>query len=271
MFELSRRVRFSLHPPPAGPGGSAGVSRDSGPWDPLDLGAFYELEVACRGRPDPGTGFVNNISEIDEAVEAHALPGLREALCRRPAGPRRSSGAILGGVVEALQPSLGDRVAWVRLWLSPYHWLRVEAASMDRVLISQQFEFAAAHRLHSPRLSAEENRAVFGKCNNPSGHGHNYKLEAVVSVPLSDDGGALGFAQIQRLVDEHVIRRFDHKHLNLDTEEFARVIPSVEHIARVCHEVLAGPVDEAGGRLERVTVWETDKTACTYPVGASRP
>ncbi len=271
MYELSRRVRFSLSPAQPGPGGAPQAGVDARDHDPIDLGAFYELEVSCRGRPDPTTGFVMNISEIDEAVGAHAVARLGEALRQWMAGSRRSAGAVLAEVVRAVQPRLGHAVAWVRLWLSPYHWLLVETSNMDRVLISQQFEFAAAHRLHCPDLSDEENRSLFGKCNNPSGHGHNYKLEAVVSVPLTDDGGPLGFARIEQLVDKHVIQRFDHKHLNLDTQEFARLIPSVEHIARVCHETLEGPVAEAGGHLERVTVWETDKTACTYPAGASTP
>ncbi len=143
---------------------------------------------------------------------------------------------------------------------------------MDRVQISQQFEFAAAHRLHCAELSDEENRRVFGKCNNPSGHGHNYRLEAAVSVPVNGSAPGFGFADLARLVDEQVLQRFDHKHLNLDTDEFAGLNPSVEHIARICHEVLAGPVADAGGRLEYVTVWETEKTACTFPArGQERP
>jgi 6-pyruvoyltetrahydropterin/6-carboxytetrahydropterin synthase len=271
MYELSRRVRISLSPAQLGPAGLPPAGLDDRDRDREGVAAFYELEVKVRGRPDPVTGFVLNISKIDESVRAHAVARLGGAMRRWMTGSRRSAGAVLAEVIEALQPQLGHFVASVRLWLSPYHWLLVEATNMDRVLISQQFEFAAAHRLHCPDLSDEENRSVFGKCNNPSGHGHNYKLDVVVSVPLADGGGPLGFAQVERLVDEHVLRRFDHKHLNLDTEEFARLIPSVEHIARVCHDLLLGPVAEAGGRLERVTVWETDKTACTYPVGASPP
>jgi 6-pyruvoyltetrahydropterin/6-carboxytetrahydropterin synthase len=183
-----------------------------------------------------------NISGIDAAVRGQAVSMIEQAMRQWMTGTRRSAGAVLAEILGALQPRLGHAVASVRWWLSPYHWLLVET-----------------------------NRSIFGQCNNPSGHGHNYKLEAVVSVPLTDDGGPLGFARIEQLVDEHVIRRFDHKHLNLDTEEFARLIPSVEHIARICHETLEGPVAEAGGRLERVTVWETDKTACTYPASASTP
>jgi 6-pyruvoyltetrahydropterin/6-carboxytetrahydropterin synthase len=271
MYELSRRVRISLNPAQPGPDGPPAADPCDRGLDTLGVGAFYELEVSCRGEPAPRTGFVMNISEIDAAVRGRAVAMIAEAMRRWMTGERRSAGAVLAEILAALQPRLGHAVASVRWWLSPYHWLLVETTNMDRVLISQQFEFAAAHRLHCPDLSDEENRSVFGPCNNPSGHGHNYKLEAVVSVPLTDDGGPLGFARLEQLVDEHVIRRFDHKHLNLDTQEFARLIPSVEHIARVCHETLEGPVAESGGRLERVTVWETDKTACTYPAGASTP
>jgi 6-pyruvoyltetrahydropterin/6-carboxytetrahydropterin synthase len=271
MYDLSRRVRISLNPAQLSPGRPSAVEPAGPSGDPVGVGAFFELEVCCRGEPDARTGFVMNISEIDAAVREQAAAMIEEAMRRWMTGARTSPGAVLAEVLEALQPRLGRTVASVRWWLSPYHWLLIETSHMDRVLISQQFEFAAAHRLHCPDLSDEENRTVFGKCNNPSGHGHNYKLEAVISVPLSEAGGPLGFARIAELVHEHVIGRFDHKHLNLDTEEFARLIPSVEHIARICHEVLAGPVAEAGGRLERVTVWETDKTACTYPAGASTP
>jgi 6-pyruvoyltetrahydropterin/6-carboxytetrahydropterin synthase len=261
MYELSRRVRISLNPAQLGPGAPLAAEPSGRALDTIGVGAFYELEVSCRGEPDPRTA----------AVRGQAVSMIEQAMRQWMTGTRRSAGAVLAEILGALQPRLGHAVASVRWWLSPYHWLLVETSNMDRVLISQQFEFAAAHRLHCPDLSDEENRSIFGQCNNPSGHGHNYKLEAVVSVPLTDDGGPLGFARIEQLVDEHVIRRFDHKHLNLDTEEFARLIPSVEHIARICHETLEGPVAEAGGRLERVTVWETDKTACTYPASASTP
>ena len=252
MHLLSRRVRIHLDP------------YDHGP-HPSGLEAFYELEVRCAGRPDPTTGYLVNISAVDRAVRTLAVEVLREAGWRWASGSRQPPAAALAEIVEALQPALGGIVASVRWWLSPYHWLLIEATTMDRVQISRQFEFSAAHRLHCPDLSDEENRAVFGKCNNPSGHGHNYKLEPVVSVPIVDDGSGLGFARLGELVEEHVMRRFDHKHLNLDAPEFAGLNPSVEHIARVCHEVLAGPVADAGGTLVRVTVWETDKTRCTYP------
>ena len=257
MHELTRRVRFSLSP--ARLGGVADATDDAA------VGAFYELEVTCRGEPNPVTGYLMNISVIDDAVRAQALDLLGDAVAGWVAGNDRPAGDVLVSVLSALQPALGGAVIAVCWRLSPYHWIRCEANQMDRILLSRQFEFSAAHRLHCPQYSDQENRDVFGKCNNPTGHGHNYKVEATVSVGLKPSGRAFGFADLQRVVQEHVLERFDHKHLNLDTPEFADLNPSVEHIARVCHETLADPVAAAGATLEYVIVWETDKTSCRYP------
>ena len=169
--------------------------------------------------------------------------------------------------------TLPVRVDSVALRLSPH--LRVEArdlkeaSGMDtntpEVIVRQMFEFSAAHRLHVPELSEAENERLFGKCNNPGGHGHNYRIEPAVAV---DPENPLPVDAIERITDEIVIERFDHTHLNDQTEEFATeggLNPSVENIARVCFGLLDGPIAEAGGRLVSVTAWETDRTSCTYP------
>jgi 6-pyruvoyltetrahydropterin/6-carboxytetrahydropterin synthase len=153
-------------------------------------------------------------------------------------------------------------VTW---WLSPFYSLTMETHSMDRVLIGQQFDFAAAHRLHCPDLDEQTNREVFGKCNNANGHGHNYRVGVTASVELDGQPPRFRLADLERLVDDRIIDRFDHTHLNLDTDEFAGLNPSVEHIAKVCHDLLREPIAAAGGQLEHVTVWETDKTWCRYP------
>ena len=141
---------------------------------------------------------------------------------------------------------------------------------MDRVTLRQSYEFSAAHRLHVPSLSDAENRQLFGKCNNPAGHGHNYRVEPVVAVKVGAEGARFSLADLERLTEEHIVARFDHKHLNQDTREFGPgpggVNPSVENIARVFFEALAGPVRAAGAdaTLRSVTVWETDRTCATY-------
>lgn len=135
-----------------------------------------------------------------------------------------------------------------------------------RVILRETFEFAASHRLHLSHRSDGENRALFGKCNNPNGHGHNYRIAVSVEVPAEKSADARpGFAELERIVESEIMARFDHKHLNLDCPEFAMTNPSVENIARISFEVLAEPFAAAGGRLRDVEVWETEKTSCRYP------
>ena len=135
-----------------------------------------------------------------------------------------------------------------------------------RVILRETFEFAASHRLHLSHRSDGENRALFGKCNNPNGHGHNYRIAVSVEVPAEQSADARpGFAELERIVESEIMARFDHKHLNLDCPEFAMTNPSVENIARISFEVLAEPFAAAGGRLRDVEVWETEKTSCRYP------
>ncbi|MHC5009124.1 MAG: hypothetical protein ACYTGF_17395, partial [Planctomycetota bacterium] len=140
MYELSRRVRITLNPSQLGPGGPLAAEPSGRALDAIGVGAFYELEVTCRGEPEPRTGFVMNISEIDAAVRGQAVPMIEEAMRRWMTGARQSAGVVLAEILGALQPRLGHAVASVRWWLSPSHWLLVETTNMDRVLISQQFE-----------------------------------------------------------------------------------------------------------------------------------
>jgi 6-pyruvoyltetrahydropterin/6-carboxytetrahydropterin synthase len=145
------------------------------------------------------------------------------------------------------------------------------ASDPSTVLLRQRFDFSASHRLHTPALSEEANRALYGKCNNPSGHGHNYQFEPCVAVRVGE--GALGFSidDLERLAEREIIRRFDHRNLNVDTREFAPgegLIPSVENIARVFYGLMAPAVRDAPGgdaELRSVTVWETDRTSSTFP------
>lgn len=269
MFELSRTVRFSvnLHESGACNNKNADLQQNSFAGLPsmLGLGAHYEVVVACRGNADPVTGYLMNINEIDRAVRGHVVPLVQQAVISKPsANPLQVLPLMLG----ALQGALGNSVCWVRWRLTPYYSITMNAARPDRVAIRQQFEFAASHRLHCPSLSDEENRRIFGKCNNANGHGHNYRLEPVVSVPLAPPAGQmpLTLQVLERIVNDTIISRFDHKHLNLDAPEFRDLNPSVEHIAKVCYDLLLQPIRQAGGELRRITVWETEKTSCVYPV-----
>ena len=130
------------------------------------------------------------------------------------------------------------------------------------VTIRQHFN--AGHRLHSPAFSDEENRRLYGKCNNPSGHGHNYVLRVTLRGEPGTDGRVMSIPDLERIVEQRVIEPFDHRHLNMEVPEFAELNPSVENIARVVYGKLERPLAEAGGTLDAVTVWETPKTCCEY-------
>jgi len=268
MLELSRTIRFSVDLA----GGEnqqklRGRYNTFAGWPTMvGLGAYYELDVVCRGQADVLTGYIMNISAIDRAVREHGLPLIEHAVRSRP---QPDPGHVLAEMAPVLQPVLQGSVHSIRWRLTPYYSVAMSMAAPDQVLISQQFEFSASHRLHVPSLSDRANRETFGKCNNPNSHGHNYRIEPMVAVPLNAPGGRqLSLPEIERIVDQTVIQRFDHKHLNLDTKEFAELNPSVENIAKVLFELLGDPISAAGGRLVRIRVWETEKTSCTYPASA---
>jgi len=261
MLELGRTVRFCI-----GQDGTlaedAAVSNSFAAWPPMrGLGRYYELEVVCRGEADAVTGYFMNIKRIDAAVREAGLTLIAEA-CREPG--EAALGGLMRGLLDALNPRLDGSVVAVSLRLTPTHRLRLEQSDMTRVLMSQRYEFAAAHRLHSDRLSPEENVEVFGKCNNPAGHGHNYRVEVTVCCPVDDAGRMLAAERLDELVDDAVIQKLDHKHLNVDVPEFEGLNTSVENIARVIYRMLADRVADLGVELDEVRVWETGKTVCTY-------
>lgn len=262
--ELTRTVRLALN----GPGASAPGPCINGysAWPAIQgLARFYTIDVHCRGPVDPVTGYFINIKTIDAAVRQTCLPYLESQLLPA-AGPsaRVPMGRLMHEMLARLQPPLNHTVVSLSLNLSPFLSLRVGSSHMHHVTVRQQFEFSAAHRLHAPGLSDEQNRQTFGKCNNPSGHGHNYRVETAIRVPVQADGSLVSIQAIDELVDDAVIQKLDHKHLNIDVPAFASLNPSVENIARVVWDMLAGAVGKIGGELEEVKVWETEKTVATY-------
>jgi len=265
MYRLTRAVRFSINP--AGVSRERGESGYSGNPPPRAFARTYEMVVDCVGATGDATSYVINIKEIDRAVREAILPVLQRACDERPeAEPVELMPAVVSAASGAL-PGLVDRVQWK---LSPYHGLEMNAKDTTRVVLRQKFDFCAAHRLHNPALSATENVALFGKCNNASGHGHNYQIEPAVAVRLVAGRRAFTLAQLERLVDREIIQRFDHRNLNTDTTEFKEgsgAMPTVEQISRVCFELLDRAIkgESADVALQSVQVWESDRTSSTYP------
>ena len=260
-------MRFCVNDPPAGRevGDEAGARDNTfSAWPAMrGLGRYYELIVTCRGEADAATGYFINIKQMDRAVREHGLRCFYEALS---AGRDTAMGGLMRELFSAIGPALNGTMVRLVLQLTPTYRIELRSEDMDRVLIRQQYEFSAAHRLHVPELSDEQNRATFGKCNNPAGHGHNYRLEVAVRVPIDPDGRTTDVAAVDALVHRHAIERLDHKHLNLDVPAFAALNPSVENIVKVIWGMLASPLAglEGGAALASLSVWETGKTVCTY-------
>jgi 6-pyruvoyltetrahydropterin/6-carboxytetrahydropterin synthase len=144
------------------------------------------------------------------------------------------------------------------MWITPESGHDRRAA----VTVTRRYKFAASHRLHSTRFSDSENRELYGKCNNPHGHGHDYILEVRVSGPLDAvSGQVVNLAALDRLVAKQVIEDFDYKYLNADVREFQSVIPTSENILRVIEDRLAACwrsfFPGEGPRLEAIRLRET--------------
>lgn len=114
-----------------------------------------------------------------------------------------------------------------------------------KVTVSRKAHFNAAHRLHNPDWTEEKNRTVFGKCNNPNFHGHNYELIVSVTGEIDQETGfVMDIKVLADLVKELIEERFDHKNLNLDTDEFAHLNPTAENIAVVCWNLIRPKIDD---------------------------
>ncbi|MGD2135008.1 MAG: 6-carboxytetrahydropterin synthase [Gemmatimonadales bacterium] len=136
---------------------------------------------------------------------------------------------------------------------------------MPTAIVTRRVHFNAAHRLHSAALSDEENRAVFGACNNPNYHGHNYELEVSVEGEIDPVTGFVAdLGAVRRIVEQEVLARLDHKNLNLDVPEFAEVNPTTENLVVAIWRMLEGRLP---GRLVKLVLWETPRNSVAYEGG----
>jgi 6-pyruvoyltetrahydropterin/6-carboxytetrahydropterin synthase len=137
---------------------------------------------------------------------------------------------------------------------------------MPRVTVTRRLHFNAAHRLWNPRWTPEENDRVFGVCNNPSFHGHNYNLDVSVEGEIDHETGyVLDINRLKQIVQDCLIRHLDHKNLNVDVPWFRDLNPTAENIAVVCWQVLEPALRPA--RLKQVRLWETERNYVEYAGG----
>jgi 6-pyruvoyltetrahydropterin/6-carboxytetrahydropterin synthase len=137
-----------------------------------------------------------------------------------------------------------------------------------KAYLTRRYMFSASHRLHSNALSAEENLATYGKCNNPHGHGHNYMLEVTLSGPVDRATGMVcNLADLDDFVRDQVLERFDIQNLNT-LPEFENEIPTTENLCTTLHEILQRGLTFA--HLERVRIEETLMNSFEYTGGTER-
>ncbi len=124
--------------------------------------------------------------------------------------------------------------------------------------LTSRYRFSAAHRLDTPSFTPEQNRQVYGKCNNPFGHGHDYILEITVDGRIDENGLIVNRERMDHMVRSSVIEKLDHKYLNQDVAEFAQRNPTTENLALVIREYLTGAWMLAA-KLVRIRIVETDR------------
>jgi 6-pyruvoyltetrahydropterin/6-carboxytetrahydropterin synthase len=131
-----------------------------------------------------------------------------------------------------------------------------------KISLTRRYRFAASHRLHSPALSEVENERIYGKCNSPYGHGHNYAVEVTMTGPVDEYTGMIAnLGDLDPFVQREVIEAFDFKYLNEDVAEFQTIVPTTEN---VCREIYRRLAKFPAARLERVRIEETSKNSFEY-------
>lgn len=129
--------------------------------------------------------------------------------------------------------------------------------------LSRRATFSASHRLHSIHLSDEDNRKIFGKCNHPNGHGHNYVLEVILRGEINSRTGLIfNLTDLKAIMEERVIQKVDHRHLNLDVQEFKDQNPTAEVMAKVFWDWMQPALPP--GVLYEIRLHETENNIAIY-------
>jgi 6-pyruvoyltetrahydropterin/6-carboxytetrahydropterin synthase len=263
MHRLSRQVRFSVNPfsDVDCRGYNSFTSNPTG----RGIAIYLELEIGVIGQAQKDTGFVVNIVEIDRIARQYAVPFITEKIKHSYRQKRDIDFAEFIDLLRDIKDILKEKfdkvlVGDLALKLNPYRKVSIDCEADKMIYFSEKFEFAAMHKLWNDDFSEQKNFDVFGKCANPSGHGHNYVLDVTVKTHEKQD--KLDYGKFEKLVDENFIQLLDHKNLNADTEFFKTHIPTVENIAVFAWENLEDKFSDM--QLHSITVWETDRTSCTY-------
>jgi 6-pyruvoyltetrahydropterin/6-carboxytetrahydropterin synthase len=230
--------------------------------NPNGHGHNYLLEVTLEGSVDPSTGMVVNLYDVKQVLQQvieefdHKDLNLDTTAFQDRIPTTENLAVVLWSrIAEAAQ---GFGLATVRLFEEEDLFVDYEGrhhASEPEVSVTRRYHFAAAHRLHATGLSDEQNRQVFGKCNNPNGHGHNYTVEVTIRGAVDQQTGMVtDVDRLDEIVRDRIVQRFDHQHLNYDPA-FQNTVTTGENLVVVVWNLLNK--DVPAGTLDKIGLIET--------------
>ncbi len=231
---------------------------------PYGHGHNYTLDVTVRGAVDARTGMVMNITDL-KAIVGEVLEEFDHRHLNQDTPYFRELIPTSENIVRVLWRLIAARLpahvglAQLRLYEMSDLWADYDGS--DETTFARAYTFAAAHRLHAPALSDAENRQIYGKCNNPNGHGHNYTLEVSVAGPVDPATGmVIDLPQMDASV-RAVLDELDFHHIDREVPAFADRPSTAEHIVVYLWDELAPRFD---GRLRHLRLWETRKNVFDY-------
>jgi 6-pyruvoyltetrahydropterin/6-carboxytetrahydropterin synthase len=262
VHKLVRKVRFSVEP--FAETASNGANSYGGKPCGEGLSLFFEVSVGLAGESDKDTGFVVNVMDIDSVVRQYAVPVFAANIRKAFRDGKQLTISETAGLLASVRDELRDKfdgamLIELGLGLNPYRKVALDCEDMKMYYFSEKFDFAAMHKLWNDEFSEQKNFEVFGKCANPNGHGHNYIVEVTVKAATDED---ICIGDFEQVVNGEFVKLVDHKNLNADVSALADINPTIENLAEFAWSRLKGKFDSA--KLHSVSIWESDRTFCTY-------
>jgi 6-pyruvoyltetrahydropterin/6-carboxytetrahydropterin synthase len=271
-LNLKRRVAFSAAHAYWNPDLTEAENKSRfGAWaSPWGHGHNYTVEVVVSGEVDPRDGMVVNIVDVDRVLKQQILFALADKHLNYDVPHFAKTTPTLENIAryisEKFTESFTDPKAMldrVTVWEMPTLWVTLEKNN-PMIQLTRSLDFAASHRLHAPALTDAENLAVFGKCNNIAGHGHNYGVEVtVIGEPDATTGMLVDLAALDFILEQEIMQRYDHKNLNNDVADFKNSNPTSENLTIAIFEHLKDKIPKPAA-LYKVVVKETDRNYFEY-------
>ncbi|MFA6185847.1 MAG: 6-carboxytetrahydropterin synthase [Phycisphaerae bacterium] len=269
MYKLARQIRFAINPFAE----SMEIGENSYCAKPTTnvLGLYLALWVQLESKINPNTGFVVNVVDIDRVVRDEGVKIFDNFIKQKFSAKQEITFehvvCLLSKTWSVLENKfLPAKISNLTLEIMPARKLAIRERNGNMLYFSEKFEFAASHTLWNKKFTNTENDAVFGKCANRTGHGHNYIVEVTVKSQQSlerkrQENSAIKAGEFEAIVKKEFISIVDHKNLNTDVPHFAKANPTVENISEFAFNCLNGKFSDC--TLDSVTIWESDRTFCT--------